>query len=216
MPFSLEQFQSDYDAEIFPVKIGKHELRFYKPKSIDRFINPDDLMDGFPLWAKIWEASAVLVQYMADLPVKPERRILELGSGLGVAGICAAVLGHHIMLTEYNPDALNFLRANAEINHCRHLTVHHLDWVKPTLEGTFDLIIGSEIVYQESTVKALGGIFEQFLAPRGKVILAEGIRSTGAIFFEKMSARFDIRTKKFTLRSREKLETVILYELNPR
>lgn len=213
MSLSLDQFQRKYDTEIFPVTIGVHRLRFHKPKSIDRFINPDDLMDGFPLWAKIWEASAVLAQYMADLPVDADRRILELGSGLGVAGIAAAVLGHDMTLTEYNPDALNFLHANAQLNGCDSTQVLYLDWFDPQLQGKFDLIIGSEIVYQESAVDALESLFHNYLNPKGKVVLAERVRSTGAVFFEKMAADFDISAKKHTLRSRTKTETVLLFEL---
>ena len=216
MPYSKEQFQRNYDTEIFPVKVETLRLRFYKPKRIDRFINPDDPMDGFPLWAKIWEASAVLVQYMADLTVAPERRVLELGSGMGVAGITAASLGHDITLTEYAPDALNFLKANAVLNNCTQAPIQHLDWFKPDLDGRFDLIIGSEIVYQKEAVEALGGIFKKFLSHQGKVVLAERVRSTGAVFFEKMAAQYDIQAQKRTLTSREKSETVILFELTPK
>ena len=216
MSFSMEQFQNNYDTEIFPVKVGDRELRFYKPASIDRFINHDNPMDGFPLWAKIWEASAIIVQYMADLTVAPWRRVLELGSGIGVAGIAAASLGHNITLTEYNPDALNFLKANADLNNCTQVPVQHLDWFRPELDGRFDLIIGSEIVYQKEAVGALGNIFEKFLSPEGKVVLAERVRSTGAVFFETMAARYNIKAQKRTLKSSEKSETVILFELTPK
>jgi len=213
MQFTLEQFKQNYDTEIFPVKIKGHDLRFYKPQSIDRFINPEDLMDDFPLWAKIWEASVVLTQYMADLPVDPHRRVLELGAGLGVAGISAAALGHNVTLTEHNPDALNFLRANAAINHCKNATIQKLDWFEPQLEGHFDVIIGSEIVYQERAVDALGHLFQKYLAPQGKVVLSERVRATGASFFEKMSPRYNIQAQKRILRSKEKAETVVLFKL---
>lgn len=214
MTLTLEQFLREYETEIFPVKIGETELRFHKPKSIDRFINPDDVMKGFPLWAKIWEASAVLTQYMADLQADSNRRVLELGSGLGVAGITAAAMGHDITLTEYDPDALNFLQANADLNQCVHAKVCRLDWFNPKLEGRFDLIIGSEIVYQENAVNALGELFNKHLMPQGKVLLAERVRSTGAVFFERMAPRFHIRARKHTLRSKEKSQTVVLFELS--
>jgi predicted O-methyltransferase YrrM len=213
MPFSMKAFSKSYDTEIFPVKVGTHQLRFYKPKSIDRFINPDDPLEGFPLWAKIWEASAILLQYMADLDVDPKRRVLELGSGIGVAGISAARLGHNITLTEYDPDALNFLNANVGLNNCIHARVQHLDWFKPDLERHFDLIIGSEIIYQTEAVAVLGDLFDQYLSPQAKVVLAERVRPTGALFFEKMADRFHIQAQKRTLRSRDKAETVIVFEL---
>jgi len=214
MPFSLERFLRDYDTETFPVRIGDRELHFLKPKSIDRFINPDDPMADFPMWAKFWEASVVLTHYMAGLPVDTHRRILELGSGLGVAGIVAASMGHAITLTERNPDALNFLQANAGSNGCDRIAIHHLDWFHPQLEGCFDLIIGSEIVYQDSVVEALWALFKKHLALDGRVVLAERVRTTETLFFERMSSSFDIRAKKHTLRSKEKSETVVLFELS--
>jgi predicted nicotinamide N-methyase len=215
MPFSLAQFQKDHDTEIFPVKIGQTELHFHKPRSIDRYLDPDDVMRGFPMWSKLWEASAVLVQYMADLPVDQERSILELGAGLGVAGITAAALGHTVTLTEYDPNALLFLQANAAQNNCDRAKVRRLDWFKPDLEGRFDLIIGSELVYQDEAVDALGALFNRYLNPQGRVVLVERVRTTGTLFFERMAQQYDIRTRKHTLRSKGKSETVVLFELTP-
>jgi predicted nicotinamide N-methyase len=214
MPFSMKHFQHDYDTEIFPLKIGNHELHFLKPKTIDRFIDTHNFMIGFPLWAKFWEASAVLTQYMLDLPVEKNRRILELGSGLGATGIAAASSGHAITLTEYNSDALNFLHANARLNACGKVEIRYLDWFQPELEGSFDLIIGSEIIYQERVVEALEALFQKYLVPGGRVVLAERVRSTGTLFFERMSSRFDIRARKHTLRSENKVATVVLFEMS--
>jgi len=214
MPFSLEQFLCDYDTETFAFKIGDRELHFFKPKTIERFIHRDDPMTEFPMWAKFWEASVVLTQHMAGLPVDTRRRILELGSGLGVAGIVSAVMGHCITLTERNPDALNFLQANAGINGCDRIAIHYLDWFHPQLEGRFDLIVGSEIVYQHSVIEALEALFKKHLAPHGRVVLTGRVRTTETRFFERMSSSFNIRTKKHTLRSEEKSETVVLFELS--
>jgi len=214
MPFSLEQFFRDYDTESFPVRIGDRELHFLKPRTIDRFINPDDPMTGFPIWAKFWEASVVLTRYMADLPVDAQRRILELGSGLGVAGIVAAAMGHTITLTERNPDALNFLQANAKLNGCDQIAIRHLDWLRPELNGRFDLIIGSDIVYQESVIGALEALFRKHLEPGGRVVLTGQVRTTETLFFERLSSSFNIRASKHTLRSEEKTATVVLFELS--
>lgn len=213
MPFSLEQFLNDYATEAFPVKIGDRELQFLKPRTIDRFIDPDDPMAAFPMWAKFWEASVVLTNYMAGLPVDAHRRILELGSGLGVAGISAAVMGHTITLTEHNPDALKFLMANASLNGCDRITIRHLDWLRPELEGRFNLIIGSDIVYRETVIVALEDLFKKHLAPDGRVVLTGQVRSTETLFFERLSSSFNIRASKHTLRSVGKKTTVVLFEL---
>lgn len=213
MTMSLSRFQSQYDTVTFPVRIVEHVLQFLQPASIDQFIDTDDPMADFPLWAKFWEASIVLTQYMTALPVQADRRILELGSGLGLVGIAATILGHNVTLTERNQHALNFIQANADLNGCRGVPIRRLDWFDPTLEGRFDLIIGSEIVYQECVIDPLLMLFDKHLAPGGRVVLAECVRTPKTQFFERASSAFQIRTKKHTLHSKEKSETVVLFEL---
>ena len=70
--FSLEQFHRTYDTVTTPVTINGQTLKLFTPASIDRFINPDDMMDNFPLWAKIWEASGVLASYLDRPAAEPD------------------------------------------------------------------------------------------------------------------------------------------------
>lgn len=151
--FDLDQFYSDYETEQIPMVVNGKKFSFLIPKTIDRFINKDNLFDEFPLWAKIWEAATVLSAYMADLPVNPAKRFLEIGAGIGVVGIVAASFGHRVLMSEHNPDALKFARANAAINNCDNLEIKDLDWNKPVCDGRFDQIIGSEVVYKKVILK---------------------------------------------------------------
>jgi len=115
--FSLDRFHHAYDTVAMPVTIDGHTLTLYTPASLDRFIDPDDMMHNFPLWAKLWEASGLLASYLFKLPPDPQKTMLEIGCGLGMVGIAAAKAGHRVTMTEINPDALNFARANALANH---------------------------------------------------------------------------------------------------
>lgn len=216
MPFSLENFRQDYDTEILTMKIDRRELRFFKPKTIDRFFNEEDLMDGFPLWAKIWEASTVLTHHMAQLPVDPQRRILEIGAGLGVNAITSAVMGHAITATECNTDALNFMRANAQLNSCDNITIAHLDWNEPNLMGPFDLIIGSEIAYRKSNIQAMIPLYQRYLSPKGSIIISESVRAAGTFLWEQSSPLYDIKVRKHHLRSENRSHTITLFELHPK
>ena len=123
-------------------------------------------------------------------------------------------MGHKITLTEHNPDALNFLRANAILNGCDQTTIRHLDWLRPEIEGPFDLIIGSDIVYREKMIDVLEALFKIHLAPGGRVILTGQVRTTETLFFQRLSSSFDIRAIKHTLRSEEKSVIVVLFELS--
>ncbi len=213
--FSLDEFHRSYETVTTPVTIHTQSLHLFTPASIDRFINPDDVMVNFPLWAKIWEASGVLANYLANLPPDPHHSMLEIGCGVGLVGIAAAKAGHRITMTEINPDALNFARANALANGCPDLEIECLDWNAPLLDGRFDTIVGSETVYRTEDIDGLEALFDRYLSPHGTVILAESVRSTGVAFWERMRHRFDVQAQRHTLRSDKGKQHVILFRLRP-
>jgi len=210
---SLDQFQRSYDTVITPVKINGDTLKMYLPASIDRFIDSADVMHNFPLWAKLWEASGVLASYLAGLAPDSSQTLREIGCGLGLVGISAARAGHRITMTEIDPDALNFAQANALANGCPNLPIHRLDWNAPDLEGRFDCIVGSETVYRSEDIDGLSTLFDRYLNPGGTVILAEGVRSTGVEFWERMRHRFNVQARRHTLRSDEGEQVVVLFRL---
>ena len=58
--YSLEKFNQEYETDIINIGIADRTYRFQIPKTIERFIDQNDPLHEFPLWAKIWEASIVL------------------------------------------------------------------------------------------------------------------------------------------------------------
>jgi predicted nicotinamide N-methyase len=213
---ALPAICAEYATETIPVTIRGRHLQFIKPRELDRFIDPDDPLKAFPLWAKIWEASAVLADYMAQHPTEPPLQILELGAGLGLAGITAAAFGHHVTITEHDPYALAFLKANALLNNCPGAVICPLDWDRRELEGQFDLIIGSEIVYNHQSIDMLAAVFHKYLRPQGKIVLAQRVRATGVPFCERMAAGYNIRVRKTHLRGENETRTILLFEMAPK
>ncbi len=214
--FSLDQFNRQYDTERREIVIDDHRYWFFVPQSIDRFIDPEDPLQDFPLWAKIWPASVVLAGHLSRLPVSPDRRILEIGSGLGVVGIIAASSGHDVTLTDANPHALEFARANAHINGCTRLTVQRLDWQDPRPEGKFDTIVGSEVVYKDRDIDRLLTLFVNCLKPQGHIILVEEMRRTLDPFFRHLDPHYRISISKKVLRAADEESLVLLIQMRPR
>lgn len=210
---TLEEFKNRYPVEQTHFSVGSHRLKLFVPQSIDALINSDDLFTDFPLWAKIWEATAVLTSHLNSLPVSSGRRMLEIGAGMGVAGLSAALMGHPVTITEYNEDALNFARANARLNGIDPDRIIKLDWHHPALTGRFDWIIGSEVVFKETDFPALMGLFNRYLAPGGRILLAEGMRKTSLKFLKEIEDHYRIRLKKQTLTTEQRKVTVVLMEM---
>lgn len=207
---TLESFHKTYETDVREIGVRGRRFRFFVPRHIEPFVNPDDVMHDFPLWSKIWEASLVLSDHIAGLPPVPGRRFLEIGAGIGVVGIVAATFGHEITMTEHNPHALQFAGANALENGLADIEIMDLDWNHPTLEGAFDCIVGSEVVYRERDFEALEKLFRRLLKPEGEILLAEGIRKTSMEFFARMQERYRLEARKKVLRSEGREVPVVL------
>ena len=211
--FSLETFYKAYETETKEMVINGRKFDILLPKYLDRFINTHDVLHEFPLWAKIWQASWVLAGYLADMPVAAEKNFLEIGGGTGLVSIVAAAFGHRITMTEYNPDALQFARANSLINECPQLNIQELDWNHPRLAGQFDTIVASEVSYREKDIQPLLMLFKNGLKTGGEVILAGEMRKLSKDLYKTLETLFDIRVLKKILRSDSEEIKIFLFRM---
>jgi tRNA1(Val) A37 N6-methylase TrmN6 len=213
---TLESFMKRYDTTTSELVINGRTFRFFTARTLEEFLDRQDIFRDFPLWIKIWEASFVLAEYLAGLDANAGKRFLEIGCGLGVVGIVSSSFGHHVTMTEYNKDALNFARANALLNQASNLEIRALDWVNPDIEGSFDYIVGSEILYREGDFQPILKLFRTYLKENGEVILAEGIRKTSMAFIHQMGNYFHIEAQKKVLRSKDKESAIMLCKMKPK
>ncbi len=191
--FSLDQFLVQYDPETVEIPILGRRYRIFTPRAIEPFVDPVNLLKGFPLWVKLWPSALVLAEWIAAQPVDAGRSMIEIGAGLGLVGIVGADRGHRITLSEHDPHALEFARASALNNGCPGLAVVRLDWNRPWSGEAFDLILGSELVYRPTDILPLETLFGRLLKPGGAVVLAGEPRATTAAFLDRVQSRFSIR-----------------------
>ncbi|KAI9017235.1 hypothetical protein BC832DRAFT_543979 [Gaertneriomyces semiglobifer] len=136
-----------------------------------------------------WGAGVVLAKLLVanEIPLTASR-ILELGSGTGLAGIVAARIGRslhrkfEIVLTDYHPNVLSNLRRNAHANGVDACTlVGMLDWTVGTLEfedtgaqphddaltsakESFEQIIASDFNYEPSHAHLIPAVVARYLS----------------------------------------------------
>jgi len=214
--FSLESFHEKYETEATEVAVKGRRFKILLPKFLSEFIDPHDVFHEFPLWAKIWQASWVLADYLVRMPVDDHKKILELGAGVGLVSIAAAAFGHHITMSEHNPDALQFARANAIVNKCPRLPIIDLDWIRPQLPGRFDYIVASEVTYKREDCQPLLRLFKSCLKSDGEVILAGEMRKSSMDFYRELETGFNIRVQKKTLRSENEEVNIYLFRMTLR
>lgn len=103
---------------------------------------------SWPLFGQVWPAGIILADLM-DRHAIDGLRILEIGCGLALASLVICRRGADITASDYHPLAREFLANNVAINGFPSIPFVLGDWsdTDATL-GTFDLIIGSDVLYE--------------------------------------------------------------------
>lgn len=120
---------------------------------------------GYRLWPCSWSLASEM-----SSRVWTGRRICELGAGLGLPGMVASFHGADVTFLEKDRAIADWLRMTLWANDC-HAKVITGDW--HDFGETFDLVIGSDLIYESYGLDALAG----FVAKSGKGLLANAGRT---------------------------------------
>lgn len=138
--------------------------------------------DSDPSWGVLWPTAMSLTNYLlseshADKTVVQNRRVVELGAGLGLCGLTAAALGAtSVTLTDREPYALHCALATAVCNSFSTEVVKGaiLDWSNPVLpqdstspstSSHCEVILASDVLYDGETIKAFANACEKLIDP---------------------------------------------------
>ena len=110
-------------------------------------------------------------------------RIVELGCGLALPSLAAALGGAHILATDWSPDAVKLAQENARRN-ALELETALVRWSEPeTLvdRSPWDLVLAADVLYERRNVDELLA-----LLPRlgREVLIADPGRPHARTFFE--------------------------------
>ena len=127
----------------------------------------------WPLFGVIWPSSLVLAHFISDYSTGT-KRILEIGCGMALTSLLLNKKSADITATDYHPETGKFLRRNALLNEDQPIAYEQVDWDggNDTL-GVFDLIIGSDLLYEDQHVALLANFIEDHSKPTCEVILVD-------------------------------------------
>lgn len=143
-----------------------------------------------PYWAELWESARAIAQHLWNEPISSTTRVLDLGCGMGLAGAAAAAMGAQVVLADLETPALLLAKLNS-LPYAPRVITRKLDWRKDTLNEKFDLILGSDILYDKSQWEHLDKFWKSHLAPQGRILLGEPGRQTGEMFIPWIAQRHD-------------------------
>ena len=114
-------------------------------------------------------------------------RVVELGCGLGLPSLAAALGGADVLATDWAEEAVALLRRNAERNGAR-LRAERVRWDDPELllrEAPFDLVLGADLLYEARNADQLAALLPRLGT---ETLLAEPGRPHARAFLERLGA----------------------------
>ena len=197
-------FQLQYELVQNLEKFGEVELKIHRLKDLDQAIdqvfayleaqgNPQQLEELCPYFGVIWPAARGLTLHLNswDKNTLSQMRILELGCGLALPSLFAARLGAQVVATDFHPEVPRILELNMKENQISSLHYIPLNWEKnnySSLHGQFDLILGSDILYEQRFPQSLSHSLKHLLAPHGKILISDPGRPYLQSFVDQMKA----------------------------
>ncbi len=164
--------------EIFEFAGTRLSLR--KPREPDDLLDLEEVHQAFehdeymPYWASLWASAKFLARHVLSqhLPIRPGARALELGCGLGLPGLAALAAGYDVTFSDYDETAIWFAAENAERNGFANYRTTAIDWRDPPDER-FELILGSDLIYEARNCEPLVHALTKLLAPGGTALAAD-------------------------------------------
>ncbi len=142
----------------------------------------------WPLFGVVWDAGQVLARIMWDYDIEG-KKILEVGCGIGLSSLLLNHRRADITATDYHPEAGRFLRENVRLNKGTPIPFIRTAWEeRGSGLGRFDLIIGSDLLYEEPHSWQLARFIHRRANPRCKVIIVDPGRGHHNRFCREMDA----------------------------
>lgn len=162
------------------IEIGKNDIHLCTLRDNQEFSDPDGIaLDlgissaAWPLFGIVWPSGIVLANYVLNYKTEG-LRILEIGCGIALSSLLLNQRNADITATDYHPDVQFFLDRNALLNHGENIAFERLDWSddNSTL-GTFDLIIGSDLLYEDEHVSLLADFIQHHARQHCEVVIVD-------------------------------------------
>ena len=142
----------------------------------------------WPLFGVIWPSSLVMSNFLLDYNYAG-KRILEVGCGIGLSSLLLNHFKADITATDYHPEVEGFLAQNVLLNDGRKIPFILSNWNDINLElGLFDLIIGSDLLYEDEHAFLLSAFIQRHANINCSVIVVDPGRGRHGKFSTHMTA----------------------------
>ena len=136
-----------------------------------------------PYWGLLWAAAPRTAELLIR-GAPPWESSLELGCGVGLAGIAALSTGRSVTFSDQSASAVQMAVQNAVKNGYDGAAGLVFSWAQP-VEQQFDFLFGSDILYDREGHGPLLRTLSAMLKRGGRVWIGDAGRSNAPLFVER-------------------------------
>jgi predicted nicotinamide N-methyase len=162
------------------VEFGKTDIHLCTLRNRQEFHDPSGIAEklgicsaSWPMFGVIWPSSLVLAHFIFDYDTQ-SKRILEIGCGMALSSLLLNKQCADITATDYHPETNKFLQRNALLNEDSAIAFEQVNWADTSDNlGLFDLIIGSDILYEDNHIELLATFIDAHSKPACEAIIVD-------------------------------------------
>ena len=186
------------------VELPARTLSILRPRDAEALLDEEafEHEEFLPYWAELWSSGEVLAREVAERDVA-RLRVVELGCGLALPSLAAAMGGAYVLATDWSPDAVELAQENARRN-ALELETALVRWSEPEAllaRAPWDLVLAADVLYERRNADELLAVLPRL----GKeVLIADPGRPHAKTFFERAAEDWTIEAQRqvFELRLR--------------
>lgn len=191
----VEVAQERFELELFADLDREFSAHF------DELSDPAKDLPEPPLFGFLWPSAEGLATFLVqrNWPLRGQR-VLEIGCGLGLPSLLCARRGAQVETMDHHPEVASLLARNCQRNQIKSLTFHLTSFQNAKTQlGTYDLILGSDILYEPDLYPQLEDFILRHAGQKCQVLIADPGRYAVNLFGPKLKQTSQYTVEKLAI-----------------
>jgi predicted nicotinamide N-methyase len=190
------------------------EVALTRPRDSEALLTEEgfEKEEFLPYWAELWSSGVALAHDVAGRSLRGAS-VVELGCGLGLPSIAAALAGGRVLATDWSADAVRATAANAALNDAS-LETAQVAWAAPdelVERAPWAYVIAADVLYEPRNVDLLLDLLPRLVDKKGRILIADPRRNPAEEFVGRAAAgRWHVRTTSSARHPRVRLHRLRL------